>query len=250
MLSQARQKFIRSLEQKKFRQEYGVFLAEGNKCCSDLLDLLPCRMLVATNEWLESHPDVKASEIISSDKDGIRKASLLKNPQEVLAVFETPSHSLEEEAIAGQLTLALDCVQDPGNLGTILRIADWFGIKNVLFSQGTADPFNPKTVQATMGAIGRIHMHFIDLEDFLQKTSLPVYGTFLDGSILYETALSPEGIVVMGNEGNGISAGVEKFVSNKLFIPDFPLGKTGSESLNVAVATAVVVSEFRRQQNF
>jgi len=247
MLSQAKQKWIRSLEQKKFRQEQGLFLAEGSKCCTDLLELLPCRFLAATSDWLASHPGLRVPEIAEATHEEIRKASLLKNPQEILAVFEIPSYELKPEQLKGHLSLALDNVQDPGNLGTILRIADWFGIRNILCSVGTVDAFNPKTVQATMGAIGRIRIQYTDLPTYLESVNLPVYGTFLEGKILYEADLQNEGIIVMGNEGNGISQTVEKWITDKLFIPDYPVGETGSESLNVSVATAIVCSEFRRR---
>lgn len=247
MLSQAKQKWIRSLEQKKFRQEQGLFLAEGSKCCTDLLELLPCRFLAATSEWLAAHPGIRVTEIAEATHDEIRKASLLKNPQEVLAVFEIPTYELTADQLKGSLSLALDNVQDPGNLGTILRIADWFGIRNVLCSVGTVDAYNPKTVQATMGAIGRIRIQYTDLPTFLETVQLPIYGTFLEGKILYEAELQNEGIIVMGNEGNGISQTVEKCITDKLFIPDYPVGETGSESLNVSVATAIVCSEFRRR---
>jgi len=247
MLSNAKLKWIHSLEQKKFRQQYGLFLAEGNKLISDLLELLPCRLLVATEEWLRVHPNVPDTEVISGDANTIQKASLQKSPQEVLAVFEIPKSVLIPNQLNGKISLVLDNIQDPGNLGTILRIADWFGIENVICSIGTVDAYNPKTVQSTMGAIGRVNIHYVDLVDFLEKTSLPVFGTFLEGEIIYSCDLPSEGLIVMGNEGNGISACIEKFITQKLYIPDFPLGKTGSESLNVSVATAIVCSEFRRR---
>jgi len=247
MLSQAKQKWIRSLEQKKYRQEQGLFLAEGGKCCTDLLELLPCTFLAATSAWLEAHPFLKATEVVEASHEAIRKASLLKNPQEVLAVFEIPTHSFEPEQLKGNLSLGLDNIQDPGNLGTILRIADWFGIRHVLCSIGTVDAFNPKTVQATMGAIGRIQLQYVDLPRYLETVQVPIYGTFLNGEILYDANLQSEGIVVMGNEGNGISEAVANCITDKLFIPDYPIGKTGSESLNVSVATAIVCSEFRRR---
>jgi TrmH family RNA methyltransferase len=247
MLSQAKIKWIRSLEQKKFRAEYGVFLAEGSKCCSDLSELLPCRLLAATPEWLRAHPRVNAAEVVETSREVLRKASLQKNPQEVLAVFETPVHRFSPDDLIGRLSLALDNVQDPGNLGTILRIADWFGIRDVLCSVGTVDAFNPKTVQATMGAIGRVRIHYLPLNEVLEKVQLPVYGTFLEGDVLYDTPLSNEGIIVMGNEGNGISEATATHITHKLYIPDFPAGKTGSESLNVSVATAIVCAEFRRR---
>lgn len=247
MLSLAKQKFIRSLEQKKYRTEFGVFLAEGSKCCSDLLGYLPCRLLIATDEWLVKNPEIRAKEIFETNRDEIKKISLQKSPQEVIAVFEMPRYSLNPDSLKGKLTLALDKIQDPGNLGTILRLADWFGIEDVICSVGTVDAFNPKTVQATMGAIGKVRIHYTRLEEFLAQIDLPVFGTFLEGTVLYETELSQEGIIVMGNEGNGISPAVEKCVTRKLYIPDYPMGKTGSESLNVGVATAIVCSEFRRR---
>jgi RNA methyltransferase, TrmH family len=247
MLSQAKQKWIRSLELKKFRQEQGLFLAEGGKCCLDLMELLPCRFLAATETWLKAHPGIRAAEIVDATMEEIRKASLLKNPQEVLAIFEIPTYEPTLDLLQGNLSLALDNIQDPGNLGTILRIADWFGIRSVVCSIGTADAFNPKTVQATMGAIGRIRILYTDLAALLERVQLPIYGTFLEGEILYDADLQNEGIIVMGNEGNGISKAVESLVTNKLFIPDFPIGATGSESLNVSVATAIVCSEFRRR---
>jgi RNA methyltransferase, TrmH family len=247
MLSNAKIKWIRSLELKKFRQEYGLFTAEGNKVCADLLPLLPCRFLAATDEWLDGNPGIHAAEMAIVDKEQIRKASLQKNPQDVLAVFEIPARELKPENLKGKISLVLDNIQDPGNLGTILRIADWFGIKNIICSIGTADAFNPKTVQATMGAIGRVGIHYADLEAFLKQTDLPVYGTFLEGETIYTAPLLSEGLIVMGNEGNGISETVAKLVTHKLYIPDYPAGETGSESLNVSVATAIVCSEFRRR---
>ncbi|MDP4277743.1 MAG: RNA methyltransferase [Bacteroidota bacterium] len=247
MLNKATQKWIRSLEQKKYRQELGLFLAEGNKLTEDLLSLLPCRLLVATQAWSAAHEQIKVNERIVTDQETLNHLSLLKHPQEVLGVFEIPDYSIQPQDLNGKISLALDNIQDPGNLGTILRIADWFGIDQVICSIGTADAFNPKTVQATMGAIGRIKLCYTDLCSFLSQTTLPIFGTFLEGKIIYDCPLPAEGIIVMGNEGNGISAEVASLVTEKLFIPDFPAGKSGSESLNVSVATAIVCSEFRRR---
>ncbi|MDD4921849.1 MAG: RNA methyltransferase [Bacteroidales bacterium] len=247
MLSHAKLKWIHSLEQKKFRQQYGLFTAEGNKLTSDLLDLLPCRLLVATEEWLKANPEAKAEEILSVEKEDIHKASMQKNPQEVLGIFEIPHGELNPDLLKGKISLVLDNIQDPGNLGTILRIADWFGIEHVICSIGTVDAYNPKTVQATMGAIGRVKIHYTELLPLLEKTSLPVFGTFLEGDVIYSCPLPEEGLIIMGNEGNGIGESAARFVTQKLYIPDFPLGKTGSESLNVSVATAIVCSEFRRR---
>lgn len=247
MLSKALQKKIRSLEYKKFRQEYGLFIAEGNKLTSDLLKVLRCRVLVATDDWLAQNKNIPASEIISTDKETLTKTSLLKCPQEVLGLFEIPQTEVHPDDLKGKLSLVLDNIQDPGNLGTILRIADWFGIEYVICSRNTADAFNPKTVQATMGAIGRVKIFYTDLDDFIPNTGLPVYGTFLEGEIIYNCDLPQEALIVMGNEGNGISDETSKLITKKIFIPDFPLGMTKSESLNVSTATAIVCSEFRRR---
>ena len=247
MLSNAKLKWIHSLEQKKFRQQHGLFTAEGNKLTADLLGLLPCRLLVATEEWLRANPGIRADEILSVDKEDIHKASMQKSPQDVLGVFEIPRPELNPDQLKGKISLVLDNIQDPGNLGTILRIADWFGMEHVICSIGTVDAFNPKTVQATMGAIGRVKIHYTELLPFLEETRLPVFGTFLEGEVIYSCTLPSEGLIVMGNEGNGIAEATARFVTQKLYIPDFPMGKTGSESLNVSVATAIVCSEFRRR---
>jgi len=247
MLSNAKLKWIHSLEQKKFRQKEGLFIAEGNKLNSDLLELLPCRLLVATKEWLDTQSNLKGDEIIAVEKDYLHKISLQKSPQDVLGIFEIPTPSLNIQQLKGKISLVLDNIQDPGNLGTILRIADWFGIEHVICSIGTVDAFNAKTVQATMGAIGRVKISYVELTSFLTQTDLPIFGTFLEGETIYNCALPSEGLIVMGNEGNGISEAVERLVTQKLYIPDYPFGKTGSESLNVSVATAIVCSEFRRR---
>jgi TrmH family RNA methyltransferase len=172
---------------------------------------------------------------------------MLKTPQDVLGVFEIPNPELNPDLLKGKISLVLDNIQDPGNLGTILRIADWFGIEQVICSIGTVDAYHPKTVQATMGAIGRVKIHYTSLQSMFEKTDLPVFGTFLEGEVIYHCELPSEGLIGMGNEGNGISESTAKFVTQKLYIPDFPLGKTGSESLNVSAATAIVCSEFRRR---
>ena len=249
MLSKNKIKFIRSLELKKFRKENGVFLAEGNKLVSDLAPHFVCKMLVATAEWIKSNNNIKAEEIIAVEKDELSRASLLKTPQDVLAVFKTPSYTVSYETPKRELCLALDDVQDPGNLGTIIRIADWFGIKNIYCSHGTADAFGPKTVQATMGALARVRLHYCDIKELIANLGdTPVFGTFLDGKNIYETELSTNGLIIMGNEGNGISKDVAEMVNRKILIPNYPQGNETTDSLNVAVATAIVCSEFRRRQ--
>lgn len=249
MLSKTKIKLISSLSQKKFRDETGLFLAEGTKLVLDLAPAFRCSTLVATSGWLKEHASVNAGEIIEVEAEELKKISNQKSPQGVLAVFVKPDYQWTIESLNQHLCLALDDVQDPGNLGTILRIADWFGIRDVFCSLQTADTFGPKTVQATMGALARVRVHTVDLAEFLQTCSgqLPIYGTFMDGQDIYTKELTPHGIVVMGNEGNGISADIEKFITERLLIPNFPLGQVTSESLNVGVATALVCAEFRRR---
>ena len=221
MLSKNKIKFIRSLELKKFRKENGVFLAEGNKLVSDLAPHFKCKILVTTEEWLSSNKNIKADETIIAEKEELSRASLL----------------------------ALDDVQDPGNLGTIIRIADWFGINNIYCSHGTADAFSPKTVQATMGALARVKIHYCNIKELISKLNdTPVFGTFLDGDNIYESTLSSNGLIVMGNEGNGISKEVASLINRRILIPNYPQGNETTDSLNVAVATAIVCSEFRRRQ--
>jgi TrmH family RNA methyltransferase len=167
----------------------------------------------------------------------------------VLGIFEQRKEEITLEIATQKLCLALDDIQDPGNLGTIVRIADWFGIEHIFCSQGTADIYNPKAVQATMGAIGRIHLHYTSLPQFLEsiKGKAPIYGTFLDGENIYGKELSSNGIIVMGNEGNGIGAECAQHINNRLFIPSYPTDRPTSESLNVSTATAIICSEFRRR---
>lgn len=252
MLSKNRIKYIHSLELKKYRKAEHAFLAEGNKLVQDLLGHFPCKLLVATTSWLEAHPRLMAQETIEVSTEELGRASLLKTPQEVLAVFEIPQYTYDSSLPVHTLCLALDDVQDPGNLGTIIRIADWFGIRHIFCSQGTVDAFNPKTVQATMGALARVELHYCNLKDFIQAQTcnhVPVFGTFLDGTDIYVQKLSSNGVIVMGNEGNGVSREIEELVSHKLLIPNYPQGQATSESLNVAVATAIVCAEFRRRMS-
>lgn len=254
MISKNQIKLIHALEQKKYRIKENAFVAEGPKLISDILPYFRCRMLVATEKWLTEHVAVQnrlqhsGCTILPVHEEELKKVSLLKTPQDVLAVFECRKTILPEKLDSGKLYIALDDIQDPGNLGTIIRLADWFGIEDIFCSSGTADQYNPKTIQATMGAIARVRLHYLDLPNFLlQQKHLPVYGTTLDGSDLYRTSITPGGIIVMGNEGNGISEAVKKLLTDKLYIPNYPAERSTSESLNVAIATAIVCAEFRRR---
>jgi len=246
-LSKNKLKYIRSLKDKKFRTEHSTFVAEGNKMVSDLLPYLKCQLLVATADFLSETDISDVEEVIEVSASQLEQASFLQNPQQVLAVFYQPKSESNVD-IDNLLSLALDGIQDPGNLGTIIRLADWYGIRHIFCSHDTADIYNPKVVQATMGALARVSVHYIDLPEFISKKNhLPIYGTLLDGKNMYEQEITPNGIIVMGNEGNGIRPQIERLITRKLYIPNYPVGNPTSESLNVAIATAIVCAEFRRR---
>lgn len=251
MLSKAKVKYIHSLELKKYRNELNAFVAEGNKLVSDMLHAFECELMLAKPNWIAAQGDLSVKELLIAEEEDIRKASFLKNPQDVLAVFKRPTWSLKEVNPTASLILALDGIQDPGNLGTIIRLADWFGIEHIVCSLDTADVFSPKTVQATMGALAHVKVHYTNLETYLKEQvaqGISLFGTFLDGENMYTKELSTAGIIVMGNEGNGIRPQLEQLINQKLYIPSFPPERETSESLNVAIATAVICAEFRRRQ--
>lgn len=247
-LSKNKTKYIRSLGEKKFRNEHNTFVAEGTKLVLDLLGSCRCQLIAALPSVLSVHPGLKAEEIIPADENELKKATFLKTAPQIIGVFYRPSHTIEKTDFSDKLSLALDGIQDPGNMGSIVRIADWFGIEHIICSHDTADVFNPKTVQATMGAIARVKVFYTDLTDFLQQQShFPIYGTFLEGEDIYSASLAHNGFIVMGSEGKGIGSETEKLINKKLFIPNYPEGRTTSESLNVATATAITCAEFRRR---
>ena len=247
MISKNQIKFIRQLEQKKFRHREGLFVAEGTKVVGDLLKAgyMP-HSLYATPDWLAEN---QSHLLISSvTDDELTRLSFQQHPQQVLALFPIPEPA-DLSPLTSHLSLLLDGVQDPGNLGTIIRIADWFGISNIICSEDTVDAYNPKVVQATMGSIARVNIIYTNLLELLDglPADFPVYGTLLDGENIYTQELTPHGLIIMGNEGNGISDAVRQRVNRRLLIPDFHNGDT-ADSLNVAIATAITCSEFRRRQ--
>ncbi len=239
MISKNQQKLIRGLELKKFRRREQLFVAEGPKVVGDLVKA------GYTPQTLFSTTEQPGAQLVTEDE--LRRISFLQHPQQVLALFPLPEPELEQPQ-PGSLYLALDGVQDPGNLGTIIRLADWFGIGTIYCSEDTADAWAPKVVQATMGSIARVKVIYANLGELLDNTTLPVYGTLLDGNDIYQEKLTAEGIIVMGNEGNGISADIRQKVNRRLLIPSFHRGDT-AESLNVAIATAITCSEFRRRND-
>lgn len=243
-------KLVASLAHKKYRTENGCFTAEGTKCVRDTWDSFNCRWLIATKTWYEQCGHAGHYEkLLLADKGQMARMSQFSTPSDVIAVYDLPEYTLDISDLANELTIVLDTVQDPGNLGTIIRIADWFGVKNIVCSDTTVDAFSHKVIQATMGAISRVKVHYCDLDEFLTEASgLPIYGTYLEGSNIYDANLKDSGLLIMGNEGRGISPKLEKYVTHKLHIPSFPPDCATSESLNVGVATAIAVSEFRRRK--
>ncbi|QZE13117.1 RNA methyltransferase [Halosquirtibacter laminarini] len=252
-ISKNRIKYIKQLSQKKHRKQEQKYIAEGAKIIEDLI------LAGQSMETIYADPDAyqrlssiasKASiQIVNVDNESIHKASALSTASNAIAIIPIKQETLDMTAIKNNLTIALDNIQDPGNLGTIIRIADWFGIDTILCSKNTVDVFNNKVIQATMGAITRIKVHYVDLQDCLKSATdlhMPIYGTFLKGDNIYTKSLNNHGIIVMGNEGKGISEEIEAIVNNKITIPSFRQEK-GSESLNVAMATSIICSEFKRK---
>lgn len=245
MITKAEIQLVRSLADKRNRDELGLFVAEGEKLIEELrCSPLRVRKIYALEGVFEG------DDIQAVTPKEMERLSMLKTANNSLAVIEQPRHTFNPATLETSLVLALDDVQNPGNLGTIIRLADWFGIGDILCSPATADCFNPKVVQATMGAILRVRVHYLDLPAVLhtaREQGVPIYGTFLDGENIYNRNLTQRGVIVMGNEGSGISQRCAGEVTDRLFIPPYPADRNGSESLNVAIATAVTCAEFRRQ---
>ena len=247
-LSKNKIKYIQSLKQKKYRNQYNTFIAEGSKLILDLMPHLSCQLLVIDEDIEHDMLKIEAEETITTNRAEIKKASHLATAPDAIAVFYQLQHKLSDIDFIDKLTLMLDGVQDPGNLGTIIRIADWFGIENIICSLDTVDVYNTKTVQATMGALSRVNILYANIANIIAKhPNSAIYGTFLEGENIYTQILKTEGFIVMGNEGKGIRPELENLISHRLYIPSFSTNRTTSESLNVAVATAIVCSEFKRR---
>lgn len=251
MVGQTKKKLISSLSQKKYRDIHGLFIAEGPKLINDLLTSGIQPELIVTTDGSHISSDVPdfMTEMVSQQE--LKKLSFLKTPQNVLGVFKKPVSNFKFGQHSNQLSLCLDGIQDPGNMGTIIRLADWFGMRTIFCSKDTADVFNPKVVQASMGAIARVEIIYTDLSEFCRKSvkeyNMQVFGTFMDGKNIYSLNLPSSGLIVMGNEGSGIRPEIEQMVSQRITIPSFSEG--GMESLNVGIAAAIVCSEFRRGPN-
>lgn len=240
MVSKSQIKLIKSLSQKKFRNAHGLFVVEGIKGIKEFLN--SDYELVSIYSTGESF-NIQEKLFTRIDELELKKISSLKTPQKALAVFKIPN--AKEPELSG-LTIALDGIRDPGNLGTIIRLCDWFGIKNLICSRDTVDCYNPKVVQASMGSLTRVKIHYLNLKDLLAENhDLPIFGTLLEGENIYTKKLPGSGIIILGNEANGISPEIQSYITQSLNIPQFG-HRQETESLNVATATAIVLSEFRR----
>ncbi len=248
MLSKAQISLINSLQQKKFRTQHSLFIVEGIKSVLEFVNssykvhkILHTAQAVAK---LGKLPQIlKLEEITEAE---FNKITALKNPQGALALVEIPTNNeFDPKDLTGKHSLVLDDVQDPGNLGTIIRTAEWFGIKHILCSIGTVDAYNPKVVQATMGSLARVQISYLDIEELITNTNLPTFGALLNGQSIYETNFNSEGLIIMGNEGNGIRQNLIPRINQAVTIPR--IGE--AESLNVAIATTIFCSELSRQKS-
>lgn len=240
MVVKSQIKLIKSLQQKKYRNRYNLFVAEGIKMVQELLNSdIEADQIFATDELLFKN-STPLAQLVSEDE--LKKMSGLANPNKALGVFKIPS---PKKIDYNDWVLVLDDVRDPGNLGTIIRLCDWFGIQHLVCSLNTVDCYNPKTLQATMGSIARINIGYTDIVEFLKAVQIPVYGADIKGSSIYKTNFADTGVLVMGNEAHGISQEVETLLTGKISIPQY--GEKTTESLNVAMATSILLNEIRRQ---
>lgn len=252
MIGKSTTKLINSLALKKYRTKENRFLIEGDKIVKEALDSnLKIKLLIVTEQFLNRFPITQndAERIIETDAKEIKKVSFLQHPQNSLAVCEIPKKPDFPNSLPEGLSIYLDGVQDPGNMGTIVRICDWYGIQHVFCSPDSVDLYNPKVIQASMGSFNRIKLHECDFDELgilAQKSEAPVFGAFMNGDNIYQKQLPKHAVLVMGNEGNGIRPAVEKQITNKLCIPNFSKNEIKAESLNVSVATAILCSEFKR----
>ncbi|HUS87668.1 MAG TPA: RNA methyltransferase [Bacteroidales bacterium] len=255
MISTGKIKLIRSLHQKKQREKLGLFIIEGDKLVREFLTSnaqVVC--VVAKPEWLASLPEKNLEnrvELIEVESGDLKKVSRLTSPQNALALVRIPEHTYDTGSLKSELSIALESVQDPGNLGTIIRIAAWYGIKNLFCSDDCVDIFNSKVIQSSMGAVLHVKTHYTDLADLLtmlRKSETAVYSASLNGESVYTTDLERGGIIIFGNESRGITTELKKFVNKELTIPSFGEPGAGIDSLNVAMSAAIICSEFRRRQ--
>lgn len=249
MISKNKIKFINSLSLKKYRDESGLFIAEGDKLINELVSAgFSFETLILTEKYSTEYESVSCEKIITTDSE-IKKISSRETPTGIIAVCRKKQNQISISNIINKTVIALDGVQDPGNLGTIIRLASWFGIENIICTLNTVDCYNPKVIQSTMGAIAHVDISYTDLCCFIKDArskGIHIYGTFLDGINIYKSKSLESGIIIFGNEGNGISKEIESLTETKLLIPSFNKSEA-VESLNVSIAAAIAISEFKRR---
>ena len=243
MVSKNQIKLITSLQLKKYRNEHKLFIAEGVKVVQELLESNFVLEHLFVTEAIFKEVSISQKTLVT--EQDMKRITALSSPSSCLALFKIPN---ETKTDSKGLIVALDDIRDPGNLGTIIRLCDWFGVTQLLCSSETVDVYNPKVIQSTMGSIARVKVNYVDLNKFISESPLPVFGTFMDGKNVYKEALPKDGILILGNEANGISSILEKSIKNRFAIPRFGAIQQ-TESLNVATATAIFLSEFRRNQS-
>ncbi len=249
MLSINTTKYINSLKSGKFRKKYGKFAVEGQKIVNELINSnLIIDSIFALKEWIEDNKDLSGIEINEISHRELKKISSLKTPNQVLAVVNKPDYKLNPRFLANEWVLVLDNIRDPGNLGTIIRTADWFGVRNIICSPDTVDVYNPKVIQATMGSFIRVKTHYTDPGKFFAMVNKPVFGAVLNGKSIYNQHFPNSGFLIIGNESKGISEIVKQQITNPVTIPSFT-GGSKAESLNASIAGAVILSEIKRQNN-
>lgn len=257
MISASVLKLIRSLRHKKYRDQHHLYCAEGEKIVLELVRQHPegdhrLEQLFATGEWIKQHKrelDAAGIRYTKATSGQLKKASTLVTPQPVLALVRKPVKPPDLHKLSGSPVLGFESIRDPGNLGSIIRTADWFGIRHIVCTPDSADLFNPKVVQSTMGAITRVSVHYVELEWLLTEPAMQdkcIYATFLDGKSIYETTLKENPLVLFGNESRGLTGKYDPFISTRITIPSFSQAVTGTESLNVAASVAVICAEIRR----
>lgn len=255
MISKSQIKLINSLRIKKHRKELGLFIAEGEKLIGEIIhSSFKVDSIFATREWIKAYqPEIQEleSKVISITESELKKISSLKTPNQVLAIVQMPEYGYERSDVVNQISIALDDIRDPGNLGSIIRIADWFGISHIFCSFNCVDVYNSKVIQSSMGSVCRIQLHSVALEellkDFSNEEDFIVYGTFLEGENTFKSDLSQRGIIVLGNEASGISEVLFPYIHKRLYIPNYSRSGESIDSLNVSIAAAIVCSEFRRR---
>lgn len=258
MISIAQSKLIRSLQKKKFRDQHRLFLVEGEKMVGELVSRLPeshyqIHELFASPEWIQSHKtslEHTGVNITEASPAEVKKVSNLVTPQAVIALVHIPEWSFNINELLNTPVLAFESIRDPGNLGTIIRTADWFGIRHLVCTPDSTDLYNPKVVQSTMGAFARVRVHYMEIEGLLKREEMQqktVFGTFLDGENIYESSLEPDPFILFGNESHGLSGHFDPHIHHRITIPAFSPPESGSESLNLASSVAVVCSELRRK---